>query len=274
MPRMQGSTQKAPNRGAFFVAALLAGLLGTPSIGLPQPLGDCRAEHISERARVDHVYDGDTVKLSDGRRVRLIGINTPEVGHDGEVSQPHAQQARAFLKDLLDKHNRVLQLQYGRETRDHYGRLLAHVFLEDGSNVATRLLEKGLATALVVPPNTWAQDCYQAFENAARTAGRGLWALPAYQSQDSTGLSPADRGFRIVFGQVTEIRPARHSLWVDLAGPLVVRIARKDMTNFSAGYLDSLPGKTVEVRGWLKEDKRGLRMNVREPSAIQVISKK
>jgi endonuclease YncB( thermonuclease family) len=236
----------------------------------PSHANPCSAEHTSERVQVVYVTDGDTVKLTDGRRLRLIGINTPEISHDGSPSHPLAMQARSALVALLDRHNRTLNLQYGRQPRDHYGRMLAHAFLDDGTNVSARLLDQGLATALVVPPNTWERDCYATIETAARKQQRGLWALPGYQVIDSTALPADTRGFHIVRGRINAIRNSRHGIWLDLEGPLVIRIDRKDLVNFKPDFPDSHKGKTVEVRGWIKADRNGLRVNVRHPAALVV----
>jgi micrococcal nuclease len=233
---------------------------------------DCPAARARERVEVAYVYDGDTVKLADGRKLRFIGINTPEIGHHGEASQALATQARSFLDDLLNAHNHTLNLQPGTEKQDHYGRLLAHAFLETGSNVAVQLLDAGLATTLVVPPDTWAVDCYQQHENNARSARRGLWSLPAYQPQDSAHLQRDTKGFRIVHGRVTAIRHTRFAVWVDLGGTLTAHVSTKDLSNFTPGYFDSLRGKNVEIRGWIKTGRDGLRVTVRHPAALRVLA--
>jgi micrococcal nuclease len=212
-------------------------------------------------------------KLVDGRQLRFIGINTPEFGHHGQANQELATQARSFLNDLLNTHNRLLYLQPGREERDHYGRLLAHAYLEKGSNVAVQLLDAGLATTLVVPPNTWSVHCYQQHENNARAARRGLWSLPAYQPHDSATLQHDAEGFRIVHSRVTVIRHARYAVWLDLAGTRTVRVSTKDLSNFRPGYLDTLTGKNVEVRGWIKTGRDGvLRVDVRHPAALRMLA--
>jgi micrococcal nuclease len=234
--------------------------------------GNCAAEHISERVQVIHVYDGDTVKLKDGRRLRFIGINTPETRHHDQVNQPFANEATALLQNMLDKHNRTLLLQAGREHRDHYGRLLAHVFLEDGTNIAVQLLQKGLATTLVVPPNTWGYHCYQQQEDLARIEGLGLWGLDSHKTKDSKSLAPDTRGFRIIRGRVQEVRQSRHNTWVSLEGSLVLRISKKDLVNFAPGFLESLEGHQVETRGWVKPVKNGLQMSVQDPAALARIT--
>jgi micrococcal nuclease len=221
---------------------------------------------------VAYVYDGDTVKLADGRRLRFIGINTPEIGHNGQADQALATQARSFLNDLLNAHNRILNLQSGREEHDHYGRLLAHAFLETGSNVAVQLLDAGLATTLVIPPNTWAVDCYQQRENNARAARRGLWSLPTYQPQDSATLPRDTEGFRIIHGRVAGIRHTRYTVLLDLGGTLTARVSTRDLSNFRPGYLDTLAGKNVEIRGWIKTGREGPRINVRHPAALRMLA--
>jgi endonuclease YncB( thermonuclease family) len=264
--------KKAPEQGAFYFLALL--LCGPVLVTIPADsarAADCPTDRTSERVRVVHVYDGDTVKLDDGRRLRLIGVNTPEVGRNGERPQALADKAKTTLVAHLDKHNRTLLLRHGKQPRDHYGRLLAHAFVDDGSNVAAHLLEKGLATTLVVPPNTWARECYQAREDSARAARRGLWALTDYQPMESRTLPLSTRGFRLVRGQVTEIRQSRHSAWIDLEGPLVIKIARSDLVNFKPGFPENLAGRRIETRGWIRKDDRGLRLSLRHPAAITVL---
>lgn len=249
----------------FLFAALCAVLLVAAR---PVPAGECPATRSDERVRVVHVYDGDTVKLADGRRLRLIGINTPEMARKGEAAEPLAQAARTRLQAMLDQGNSVLQLQYGAEHNDHYGRLLAHAWLEDGDNIAARLLQEGLATTLVVPPNTRSAECYQRLEDEARIDRRGLWALPQYQAQDSTALPAGSSGFRIVRGRVIAVREASRSTWLDLQGPLRLHISHKDRVHFPPGYLDGLAGRDVEARGWIKSGREGLRMNIRHPAAL------
>lgn len=256
---------------AFWPGLLLAALLC--GFGSPVDAGACPATRIHERVPVIYVYDGDTVKLTDGRRLRLIGINTPEVGRHGQAAtEPYAREARAALTRLLEKNNKILRLQYGDERTDHYGRLLAHAWLEDGTNVGVHLLQLGLATTLAVPPNTRVQDCYQRQEDAARTAARGLWSLPAYQSQASRSLPATRRGFHIIHGTVSHIRRSRDNVWITLEGPLTIRVSRKDLVNFDPEFPESLAGQTIEVRGWLKAGRDGLRLDIRHPAALAVIT--
>jgi micrococcal nuclease len=260
--RLQGALRP----GAPFLL-LLAALLPWQSA---PAAGTCGYDRIDDRARAVYVYDGDTLKLQDGRRVRLIGINAPEIGHHGSTSEPLAVDARkALQRELAAGHDQVL-LEYGSERHDHYGRLLAHVFLANGENVAVPLLQQGLATTLVVPPNTRAAQCYQDLEDSARARRIGLWQLPRYQPRDSVRLSAGLRGFAIVRGHVQAVRHSRHSIRIDLRGPLTLHISRHDRANFPSRWLDALPGREVEVRGWLRPDGKRLQMKVQHPAALQL----
>jgi micrococcal nuclease len=259
----------APRPGAlFFVfSCLLTAALQAAAVNCPTP-GN------GERVEVVHVYDGDTVRLADGRRLRLIGINAPETGHSGQQPQPLAARAGAVLESLLERQDHTLTLQYDTTRQDRYGRLLAHAFLQGGDNLAVQLLEQGLATALVVPPNTRAADCYRRIEDRARAARLGVWSFPDYQSVAAADLSPDTRGFRLVVGRVLDIRQSRYSIWLQLDGPLAAHVARRDLEYFPADYPAALLGRRVEVRGWLKPDTGGLKLNIRHPAALRRLGAK
>jgi len=96
---------------------------------------------LAQDVRVKWVPDGDTLHLQDGRSVRLLGIDAPEMGRDGAPDQYFAREARNHLRRLVEA--RPLRLETDRP--DRYGRLFAVVFLPDGRMVNEILVEKGLA---------------------------------------------------------------------------------------------------------------------------------
>lgn len=252
---------------ALLLTAFLASNLNQQALATA-----CPADHTSERVQVTYIYDGDTVKLQDGRRVRFIGINTPELEHKGKPEQPLARTARTALVNLLDTHNHTLLLQYGKQPHDHYGRVLAHAFLVNGENIAAQLLRQGLATTLVVPPNTWGEHCYQQLENSARAKRSGLWSLDNYQSQEARSLPPDTRGFRIVNGRVTTVHRSRHNIWLDLEDSLTVQIPLKSLANFGTLDFDTLTDQTIKVRGWIKPDRNNPRLKVQHPAALVIMT--
>jgi micrococcal nuclease len=100
---------------------------------------------ISRTAQVSHVIDGDTIILDTGEKVRLIGIDTPEVG------QPCYAAAAAFSASLVL--NKKVDLEFDIDRHDLYGRLLAYVYIND-IFVNGSLLKAGYAKPLRFPPNT------------------------------------------------------------------------------------------------------------------------
>lgn len=262
--------RRAPFIGALLLSATLVVLpwFAGGLAGASQAL--CPASRFDDRGRVRHVYDGDTLELSDGRRVRLLGIDTPELGHDDRPPEPFAEFARTFLESLAPPGTR-LSLRFDSERHDRYGRVLAHVFLAAGTNVQAQLLAAGLATTLVVPPNEWNHSCYDALERAAREDNLGIWRLDRYRPVAAERLSADTRGFRIVTGNVERIGEGRKNLWLNLAPKTAVRIPREDLIRFEALPLRSLLGRRVEVRGFVDRRRGELRITVRHPAALRVL---
>jgi len=132
--------------------------------------------HVSARdlVTVKWVNDGDTVVLSDGRRVRYLGINSPEIDHDHKRAQPYGYAARAFNKKMVL--DRRIRLEFDQERHDRYGRWLAYFFLQDGTLLNEVMLQMGYAYFLFKKPNLkYAQRLLKAQQEAMK-AGRGLWS--------------------------------------------------------------------------------------------------
>lgn len=230
----------------------------------------CRSNQSDESARIEHVHDGDTVWLADGRKVRIIGINTPELARDEHPAEPLALEARNRLRQLLGKSPRV-RLRHGREKTDRYGRLLAHLFLPDGRNISEQLLRDGLAYTLTVPPNLWQTDCYQRAEQAARRQQKGLWDRKHFQPLQVNDLSPETRGFHIVRGRLTRIGKSRKAIWLNFGRQFAVRIVRDDLPYFNNVNFEKLKGKRLEVRGWVQYHNHQSRMRIRHAAALQIL---
>ncbi len=232
---------------------------------------DCRLPpHSGRPVQIVEVIDGDTVRLASGRHVRFIGVNTPELAHDGRPAQPLAMAATQRLREILA--GETPRLLVGQDPSDHYGRLLAHPFLGDGRNVTARLLEAGLGFQVVVPPNVRFADCYREAENRARAAGRGVWAEPAYRPVPASRLTPRDTGFRRVRGTVSRIGESRTAYWLNLGRGFALRLPKKDRHWFDRDPR-RFAGRTLTVRGWIYYVKKRheLRMNLRHPLMIERI---
>jgi endonuclease YncB( thermonuclease family) len=230
----------------------------------------CSADHIDQHVHVRYAYDGDTVTLEDGRRLRLIGIDTPELGRNGKPDQAFAVVARDAVRGLLEE-SPELGLRFDRTHRDVHDRLLAHAFLPDGTSLSAWLLERGYATLLIIPPNDWNAVCYEAAERRARNDGAGIWALPAYRPIISTHLQKTARGYRMIKGRITHIGESAHSIWLDMEGKVAARIDRKDLDYFSAIPLRRLLNKNVIVRGWVYPYHDEMQLRLRYSADLEVL---
>lgn len=119
------------------------------------------------------VADGDTIVLNDGRHVRYIGIDTPEVAHENHRAEPMGGAAKALNSELVL--GRRIRLVTDREKKDRYGRVLAYVYREDGLFVNAELLRRGFAHFLYRFPNTLLAGELLADQREAMVQGRGIW---------------------------------------------------------------------------------------------------
>ena len=145
------------------------------------------AAALPKTATLRRVVDGDTVQLMDGRFVRYIGIDTPEVrrkarpgdqewraGEDRWVvdPEPFGEAALEANKRLVE--GRTVRLEYDAQTHDRFGRILAYVWV-DALMVNAELLKEGFAQPLTIPPDVKYAEQFRALADEARRAGRGLW---------------------------------------------------------------------------------------------------
>ncbi len=131
------------------------------------------AENVPEDVLVMKVVDGDTLKLSDGQTVRLIGVDTPETVHPTKPVQYFGKEASAFTKRLAE--GKTVTLEYDQQRIDKYGRTLAYVYLVDGRMLNSEIIKQGYGFAYIKFPFKRMEE-FRALEREAREAGRGLWA--------------------------------------------------------------------------------------------------
>ena len=148
---------------------MLLSLLLTPSFAqdFPPP---------PKTATMASIYDGDTLTLDTGDKVRVSGVNTPELRPAEDYGVEAREAAEAFLS------GKELTLVYGATERDGYGRLISWVEVE-GQSLSVHLVERGLAHVFLIPPNdTGDEAALLAAQDKARKAKRGIWSTESYQS--------------------------------------------------------------------------------------------
>ena len=222
-----------------------------------------------ERRSVIRVIDGDTLRLNGGDNLRLVGVNTAEIGRDGAPDEPLAQAARTALQKLLGPRKEVW-LRPAEEHRDRYDRLLAYAFDASGNSLSGQLIASGLGFHVAIAPNLGLVGCLAASERDARQKGLGIWAEPGLMPRPMAALPHGSAGFHLIRDRVTRVSFKDNGWWVQLGGKLGVKIGSSDQHRFKRRELRALEGTTVEVRGWLiPMQGRWWMLNMDHPSMLQ-----
>jgi len=186
---------------------------------------------------VKWVDDGDTIILATGQRVRYIGINAPEIDHADQKAQPYGYKAMSFNKNLVMRHR--IRLEFDTERYDQYGRMLAYIFLPDGSCINSRLLQNGLAFYLYRWPNVKYEKILFKEQLEAMASRKGLWCNWKEKSGRYIG-NPKSRRFHLAACPLAgKIRPSAK-----------LEFASK-WDAFQAGYA---PAKECVVQFWSYEE--------------------
>lgn len=234
-----------------------------------RPVADAKIVDIKpgyDLFRVKTVYDGDTVELEDDRKIRLLGINAPEIQHRDKPSEAGGEEAKRWLIEQL-KDSRVW-LEMSEEKTDKYDRTLAHLFTEKKQHLNLQLVAAGLASVSIYPLNLLYVDELLKAENQAEQAKLGIWGRPEYAPIPVSSLTEARHpGWTRVLGKVTNIRRTRKWVYLGFSDLFEARIESEWLGLFPD--VNSYMGKTLEVRGWINKNRSHLSMLIRHPSAIK-----
>ena len=127
----------------------------------------------AQTLKCTRVVDGDTIILNNGERVRLIGVDTPETKHPKKPVEYYGKEASAFTKRMVE--GKEVRLKYDQQRKDEYGRLLAYVYLTDGTLLNAEIIKQGYGHAHTRFPFKYIDE-FRQYEKEAREAKRGLWA--------------------------------------------------------------------------------------------------
>jgi len=124
---------------------------------------------------ISEIIDGDTFKLSDGRTIRLIGVDTPE------TEMPFYAEAVAFAESLLMR--KQISTEFDEEDRDKYGRFLVYAYL-DSNFVNELIIRRGLGIVYLFESNLKSASLLIEAQKEARAANLGIWSLPDPAPED------------------------------------------------------------------------------------------
>jgi micrococcal nuclease len=141
----------------------------------------------SDPVFIERAVDGDTLKFSDGRKARLIGVDTPELHYSDKLLrdsrrmrrsirdiQVMGRSAAAFTKQLCE--GKAVRAEFDVCKSDKYGRLLVYLYLKDGTFINAKILKEGYGQVMTIPPNVKYADYFLRLQRDARENHRGLWA--------------------------------------------------------------------------------------------------
>lgn len=252
--------------------------------GVPSPPARACDLPPPETATVLSVLDGETLKLADGRIVKLIGAKAPipPLGWRGDDPWPFVDEAKAALERLAS--NKAIELRFGGSRTDRHGHLLAQVFVvaeESRLWLQDALVGSGLARVYSLPDNRACTPELLRREDEARAKRLGLWASPAFRIEDARDVERLGRlihSYQLVEGTVLNVGEGSGRFYLNFApdwrSDFTVSVARKDAPVFAASGLDvkALAGARLRVRGWLAW-RNGPMIEASHPEQIELLPK-
>lgn len=270
----------AITRRVFLAAAFFLNLLAGAQAGQD---GIPAALVVGAEGTVVAVIDGDTVRLSTpvngADQVRLVGIQAPKLplGRKGFVAWPLATDAKKRLETLVL--GKRVRLAFGGVGRDRHGRLLAHLFLDDGAWVQRRMVADGMARVYSFTDNRAEVKTLYQVEDEARKKRAGIWRDRFYAVRDGAderALSSDLGTFQLVVARVRDAQRVRGTVYLNFGADwrtdFTARIRAPARRLFEKDGLDplSLKGRWVRVRGWL-DGRNGPMIEVTHPEQVEVL---
>jgi endonuclease YncB( thermonuclease family) len=229
-------------------------------------LASCPNAVWEQTATVKQINDGDTITLANGRLVRFIGIDTPEINYRNlSKSQPYALQA----KELLQRHIRSgeqVHLVFDKNRSDRYGRMLAYVYSRNGLNLALLQLQSGFARQLVIGKNDRLWHCFQKAQRQARLAKKGIWS--DFKPLSAAHLVKEDKGYQYISGRISKIEENKKGVQLLLDRKLKVQISAANLKIFKKNHIHFLLHDKLLLTGKLTFTAGKPRMRLYHPAQI------
>ena len=127
----------------------------------------------SQAQIVKRVIDGDTLQLTNGEIVRLIGVDTPKTKHPQKPVEYYGKEASAFTRKMVE--GKAVRLKYDQQRKGKYQRTLAYVYLTDGTFLNAEIIKQGYGHAYTTIPFKYLEQ-FRKYEKEARNNKLGLWA--------------------------------------------------------------------------------------------------
>ena len=233
------------------------------------------------RVSVLSIENSETLKLTDGRVVRLLGVlgPRPPLVNAATSAWPAEQQAQDALRILVG--GRQVTLAFDQRRRDRYGQILAHVFVWHNGNrlwVQGELLAHGHARAAVLPGNTACLNALISHERLAHAPPRGVWRRNFYRvlkpNPPKWLLTKQRHRFVIIEGRISNVAIRKSKIYLnfgkDWRRDFTAALHKRGLHQTSTTLADliALKGQRVRVRGWI-ERRNGPYIKLAHPGLIE-----
>ncbi len=218
---------------------------------------------------VKKVFDGDTVELVSGERVRLLGIDTPEGNLNNKKisAQPFYLESRKALMALVNK--KRITLRTSETLFDRYGRTLAYLYLPDGTDVQLKMLRGGYAMMTSYPPNLGHLEKYAQAESEAQKNRIGMWNDPYFAVLPLAHGVPRKDGPVRISGIITAVSLNGRRIEIVVSQKLTLRIYHAAWNQFWRGVnAHEWIGKSVIAQGRLRSKSKT--MGITHPIMLKI----
>lgn len=231
--------------------------------------------------RVVSVVDGDTVVLSDGSEVRLVGIQAPKLplGRKNFPTWPLADDAKRHLEGLLL--HKDVQLFFGQNRGDRHGRILAHLKTletdQQGIWAQGQMLRSGLARVYTFSDNRKCVQPLLARERSARGEDLAIWGHGYYDIRKPFETGRYLDTFQVVEGRVLDTAEVSSGVYLNFGEnwreDFTIFVSKSNLRKFEGGAnaLVSLKGQRIRTRGWLKL-RNGPMIDLTHPEQLEMVS--
>ncbi len=255
---------------AFILLFLIPGLFGKGIFHVKQG----ESSSYPQKGSVTVVYDGDTIRVrfenGQSKKVRLIGVDAPEMDAVGDEARFRALMAKRFAFFYL--YGKDIELSYDWELEDAYGRLLAYVWTESEGFFNKLILEEGFASVLLRFP--FRADFKKEFmeaETDARSQGKGLWHEGPYPSIELNRWKEGLGKIVTLLSVCAQTEPQGKFFFLhDSGGEFSALIPQESLSLFPD--VKKYKGKTLSITGFLEEFRGKPQILIFLPCQIRMVN--
>jgi micrococcal nuclease len=228
-----------------------------------------------DKVYIKQVFDGDTVRTDNNLNIRLIGVDTPEIDWKDGENEYYALEAYNYTRKHLQ--NNQVYLEYDLEKRDKYDRLLAYLFLPDGTFFNASLLREGYAHLLLVPPNIKYQDLYREMVKEARENRVGIWDRIEIEGKKLPIIHWNETGrylneMVIVQGEIIDTYDSGKAVFLNFSDQFKAVIFSGNLNKFDYSPAQFLLNQKVKVLGKVEEYRGLLEIIIDSPEQVLIIN--